>query len=522
MSRAGLAFALVTAVALALGVLGPASARTQASAKYGGKLVVAQAIGAPSSLDPTFSNSGYVTEEVLSTICEGLYDVGAKGEIVPLLASALPTISKDKLTYTIPLRKGILFNDRTPFNAQAVVATLQRDLTLPTSGRTGDLTSVESVSATDASTVVVHLKEPFTPLTANLTSDAGRIMSPTQLAKLGDNFASSPACVGPFMFDQAVAGSSVTVVKSPWYYGKDHVFLDKIVFQVQTDAPAASAALRAGDIQAIDSVSTTEMPGISRDSSLSMLSKNTLGLVSIAFNIGNKNGVDQPYSNIGTPLASNPNVRKAFEEAIDRRALNRVVFDGRMLPGCTPISPASPWFDPTIPCTPYNPKDARKLLAAAGVSNLTVHLLTPNTTDFTRLAQFIQAQEAAVGINVIIDQMPLPLPQAQARSGNFETFLSSATLKIDPDATLRVRYASDGNLSGYANPRVDLLLANGGKALSVKARRTLYHALETIVANDRPVIYLHHIVRISAFDAGLSGMDLRPDGFLRVAFAQYK
>jgi len=293
MSRTQRVSALVTAVAFALGLLGPASARSGAVPKYGRTLVVAQAIGVPTVLDPTFSSSGYTTEEILSTICEGLYDVGAKGEIVPLLASALPTISKDKLTYTIPLRTGILFNDGTPFNAQAVVVTLQRDLTLPPSRRTADLSSVESVSASDGSTVVIHLKEPFTPLTANLISDAGRIMSPAQLAKI-DSFASSPVCVGPFMFDQMAAGSSVTVVKSPWYYGKYRVYLDKIVFQIQTDAPAASAALRAGDIQAIDSVSTTELPGISRESSLGVLSKNTVGLTSIAFNIANKNGIDQP------------------------------------------------------------------------------------------------------------------------------------------------------------------------------------------------------------------------------------
>ena len=55
------------------------------------------------------------------TFCEKLYDLDAKAQIVPQLASALPTISKDKLTVTIPLRKGIKFNDGTPFNADAVV-----------------------------------------------------------------------------------------------------------------------------------------------------------------------------------------------------------------------------------------------------------------------------------------------------------------------------------------------------------------------------------------------------------------
>ncbi len=48
-----------------------------------------------------------------------------------MLAAALPVLSKDKLTYTIQLRQGIVFNDGTPFNAQAVVTTVQRFMTYP-------------------------------------------------------------------------------------------------------------------------------------------------------------------------------------------------------------------------------------------------------------------------------------------------------------------------------------------------------------------------------------------------------
>ena len=56
-----------------------------------------------------------------------------------------------------------------------------------------------------------------------------------------------------------------------------------------------------------------------------------------------------------------------------------------------------------MPCTPYDPADAKKLVAASGFPNPTVHLLTPNTSDRLLVAQFIQAEEAAVGINVVID-----------------------------------------------------------------------------------------------------------------------
>ena len=504
---------------VALAMLGPASAQTH---RYGGTLVVSQGAGFPNSLDPTLVAAGPSVQEVFRAICQGLYDVGSKGQIVPLLASALPTISKDKLSYTIPLRKGIMFNDGTPFNAQAVVATLQRDMTLPGSLRTDDLALVDTVTATDASTVVIRVKAPFTPLTAALAGQTGQVMSPAQLAKLGAAFGTNPVCVGPFMFDGVVVGDTVTVVKSPYYYRKDAVHLDKIVFKATTDAAAAAAALEAGDIQALDAVSTTELPSIGRDSGLTVIHENTLRPIALYINLGNKNGWgNPPYTNIGTPMASNPNVRKAFEEALDRDALNRVVFDGRMQPGCTPISPASPWYDDSIPCTAYNPKDAKKLLAAAGVANLTVQLLINNTTDDLRLAQFIQAQEAAVGINVVIDSFDA---QSRARSGNYDTFISSSPPQLDPDSALYYRNATAGigNISGYSNPRLDLILENGRKALSEKARRTLYHAAVEIIANDRPALYLCHLVRYSAFSADLTGLQLRPDSFLRVAFAQYK
>ena len=109
--------------ALAFGLVGPASARSQAGGRYGGVLVVANTRGEPGSLDPA-DPSGRSTAALvvyLST-CQRLYDFDAEQKLVPVLAAAAPTISNDKLTYTVALRQGIRFNDGTPLNAQAVVA----------------------------------------------------------------------------------------------------------------------------------------------------------------------------------------------------------------------------------------------------------------------------------------------------------------------------------------------------------------------------------------------------------------
>ena len=130
---AGVTVALLAAAAATAAVRG-----NQAAVKNGGTLVVGLTAGEPDALDPTLART-FSGREVFLTFCEKLYDLNSKAQIVPQLASALPTISKDKLTVTIPLRTGIKFNDGTPFNAAAVVKTIERDQTLKGSARASEI-----------------------------------------------------------------------------------------------------------------------------------------------------------------------------------------------------------------------------------------------------------------------------------------------------------------------------------------------------------------------------------------------
>src|SRR5262249_1305660 len=236
----------------------------------------------------------------------------------------------------------------------------------------------------------------------------------------------------------------------------------------------------------------------------------------VVINIGNRNGAgNPPYSNIGTPLAASAKLRQAFEEAIDRDTLNRVVFGGLNHPTCTPIAPSNTaWHDATrIPCTPFDPKDAKKLVAASGVTNPTVHLLTSNAGDFPRLAQFIQAQEAAVGISVVIDATDAPTVQARESSGNFDAALfefQGGSGGGDPNTVMSPFPATtgDSNYSGYSNPRFDLIVSNGVKATSIQARSTLYRVAQQIIANDRPIIFLNNGVVFGAFSTAVTGVQM--------------
>jgi peptide/nickel transport system substrate-binding protein len=520
-SRRRFGAASLAVLLLALTVLSGASAGRHARAKPGGTLYVNLGTGEPGTLDPTLLTalSGVIVDR---TMCERLYDSDSKGRVVPELAAALPMVSKDKLTYTIRLRKGIEFNDGTPFDAQAVATTIQRDKTLPGSIRASDFAPIASVTIAGPYELMFHLSTPFTPLAAGLASADGMIMSPAQLAKLGATFTTDPVCVGPFMFDHRVVGDNVTVVKSPYYYDKSAVHVDRIVFKFNPDSAAAAAALKAGDVQVAE-LSPTDLPGIEHDPRLKVLHQTQLGWFGVRFNIGNTTG-HPPYSNLGTPFAKSSLLRQAFEEAINRKTLVKVVFGGNALADCTPISPASPWYDPRTRCTPYSPANARKLIAASGYTNPTVQLLTNNTTSLLDLAQFIQAEEAAVGINVVIDPTDLATQQSAASVGHFDVFLEGWSGNPDVDENIFQFLATSGskNTGGYSNPRLDLILANSRKALTTTARKTLYRAALRIIAADRPIIYLYHSIRFAGVSKNVTGVELYPDVQLRVASAQFK
>ena len=200
------------------------------------------------------------------------------------------------------------------------------------------------------------------------------------------------------------------------------------------------------DLQALDGIASTELQGIKSDSKLRIAKQTGLGYQGLTLNLGNKNGLGKlPYSNVGTPIASNANLRKAFEEAIDRKAMNKVVFGGTVLPGCTPISPSSVWYDPSVKCTPFNPTDAKKLVAASGVSNPTVHLMVPTGTVALRQAQFLQSEEKTVGINVVIDSTDFVTSLSKADAGTYETFQIGWSGRVDPDGNIFSFVATAGS-----------------------------------------------------------------------------
>src|SRR3954469_24817719 len=129
--------ALVAAALIAAGCGGESTTNTgsggggtaqQGTAKAGGTMTVALAED-PDLLDPTLART-FVGRIVFANMCEKLYDVNDKLQIIPQLAASMPKFSNGGKTVTIDLRQGVKFNDGTMFDADAVKTSLDRHRTL--------------------------------------------------------------------------------------------------------------------------------------------------------------------------------------------------------------------------------------------------------------------------------------------------------------------------------------------------------------------------------------------------------
>ncbi|MFC5267590.1 ABC transporter substrate-binding protein [Kribbella qitaiheensis] len=494
-----------------------------AQVKDGGTLTVALSAD-PDKLDPSLSRSLY-SRYVFHTMCEKLYDLGPDAKIVPQLATALPTISSDGLSLTIPLREGVKFADGGTLDSNAVKVSINRGLTITGSGRKSELGPITSIETPDAKTVVIKLSKPFAPLTAALADRAGMVLSPAAVSKLGDNFSTAPVCVGPFKFASRVAQNSIKVVKDPLYYDAAKVHLDAIEYRIITDSSIRSANLRSGDAQIADSLSTQDAPALQKDASMTVLQSQSLGYQGLTINIGNANGVGTPKKQLDSPIAKDPRVRQALDLSIDREALVKTIFNGLNTVACSPISPKSEFTsDAAQVCPAHDPAKAKELLGQAGVTTpYKVEMITSNNPDSLRLAQALQAMVKDGGFELVIKPVEYASLLDQQDRGDFELLQLGWSGRVDPDANIFNFVGSEGsqNVAGYSSPEVDKLLTDARQSKDQAERVKLYGDVVTKLQQDDPLIYMYRQRNLTGVSKKVLGVQTYPDGVIRTAFAGY-
>lgn len=489
----------------------------------GGTLTMALS-AEPDALDPTTSSSLY-TRYVMETMCRKLYDIDGKGGLVPQLATALPTASDGGRTVTIPLRTGIRFADGTPFDADAVVTTLKRDLTKKDSSRASELGPLQRIEAVDDHTVRLGFSAPFAPITAALADRAGMIMSPKALDDEGDDFGQHPVCAGPYQFVDRVPATSITVEKDPRWTGAGKAHFDRIVYRIITDASTRAANLRAGEVQVADTISSQDVDQMKGDRGLTVLQVASLGYQGMTINLGNVKGVGTDPQPLDSPLASKPAVRQALSLAIDRRTLVNAVFGGYADVACSPVPPKSDFASAASDaCPPYSPSKAKQLLRRAGVPvPFRIDVKTSNTPESLRFAQALQAQVAKGGFDLRIVPVEYTTLLDDQTRGDFDAILLGWSGRVDPNGnTFNFLSTKAGsNYSGYSSSTVDDLLTRAASATSLAERRDLYGRMQTELLRDDPIVYLYRPLNLTALSNDIAGVAAYPDGVVRLSGAAF-
>jgi peptide/nickel transport system substrate-binding protein len=286
----------------------------------------------PDILDPTMART-YVGRIVFAALCDKLFDIDEHLNIVPQLALSHET-SADGKEVTIKLRPNVKFQDGEPFDAEAAKFSLERHLTFPGSFRKPELASVDHVEVVDPLTIKLVLKTPFSPLIAQLTDRAGMMMAPKATKTEGDKLGLHPVCAGPYKFVERVQQDRIVLEKFADYWNKDKVFIDKIIYLPIVDPTVRLANLKSGGLDLIERVLATDIKDVRADPNLKLSTAIELGYQGITLNIGHD-------KNKG-PLSQSAKVRQALDLALDRDAINQVVFNGEFKPGNQWVNPDHP------------------------------------------------------------------------------------------------------------------------------------------------------------------------------------
>ena len=468
----------------------------------------------PDVLDPTLART-YVGRIVFASICDKLFDIDEKLNIVPQLALS-HEVSADGKTVTIKLRPGVKFHDGEPLDAAAAKFSLERHLTMTGSFRKPDIAAIDRVEVVDPLTVRLVLKNPYSPLIAQLTDRAGMMVSPKAATEAGDRFGLKPVCAGPYKFVERVQQDRIVVEKFKDYWNKDNIHFDRITYLPIVDSTVRLANLKSGGLDLIERVLATDIADVRADKKLKLTAVVGLAYVGITLNIANGDAANGP-------LGKDKRVRQAFELAIDRDAINQVAFNGEFVPGNQWVSPENPFYQKSLPVPKRDVAKAKALLKATGVTlPITIDYMVPKGPETQQVAEIVQAMTGEAGFAVKLRVTEFATSLNEAEAGRFQAFQIGWSGRPDPDGNSYIfhKCKAPQNVGNFCDKDVDTWLDEARLTNKTEERKAIYERVAKKVLDEESIVYLYHQRYLIAHAARLTGFKPMPDGIMRVVGLQ--
>lgn len=440
--------------------------------------VVAGMVLEPTNLDVIHTAGAALDQVLLDNVYETLVAATPSGEISPGVASL--DISDDALTYTLTVDDTVTFSDGSPLTTADVVWSLDQ-MRGEGASPSSELTAIESVEATDNSTVVVTLSQPDNDLAFNLSRRAGAV-----LKEGATDLETTALGTGPFTLEEWNQGSSIVLARNDDYYN-DLPKVGEVVFQYFTDPNAAVAALQDGDADLLTGVNTDLVGQFTDDADYVVSTGPTNG----EFTLG--------YNNEGEAL-SDVRVRQALTQAIDKQGvLDLYNGYGTIIGG--PVPPSDPWYEDLSDINAYDPESAQALLDEAGYGDgLELTFVVP---DFypAAVSDYVASQLAEVGVTV--DVQPVAFGAWIEQVYTNHDYDLTAVIHVEPRDIYN--YANPDYYWLYDSPEVQDLLSQAKASADPTEANDLLQQAARQIAEDAPVNWLILIDDIIVSRAGVEG-----------------
>lgn len=442
----------------------------------------------PRGLDPALVDDGE-SAKIIVNIYEGLLKYNKDStEVEPCLAESWD-VSKDGLTYTFHLKKGVKFHDGTDFNADAVKFNIDRQIPPKVTEDMGYagfvFGSVKSVEAVDPYTVKINMKAACTPFLNNLAMSLGAPMiSPKALQDNQNNVNEHPCGTGPYKFVSWTKSQNIVLTRNDNYWGTKAV-TKNVIFKFIKDNSARVVALNNGEADVIDGIDAT--------------------VVSQIQSAGNKiyeaPGMNINYMAYNTTKApfTDAKARTAVSQAVNVPELVKSLYQGYSDPATSVMPSFMPGYDAGIKQVPYDAAAAKSALAAAGIKS--VHMITYsnprpyNTANGQALAEAVQGYLSKVGVKAVIDSYDWTTYKEKVKAGDYDIcFYGWTGDNGDPDNFMELMTDKDPtmNVARYNNPAFKALIAKGVAAPAGDARNKIYTDLENMAAKEAVWLPISH------------------------------
>ena len=459
--------------------------------------------GDATGLDP-HRNLIYLVSQSLAATSQGLLDLNALCEPVAGIATEWEA-SADLLTYTFKLRAGAQFHNGREIDANAVQWNFER-MRDPGASHPfirSALIDVKATEAVDKYTFKCHLKQPSASFPANIVYYPCSLIAPDSAAQADTH----PVGCGPFKFVSWRRNEATELARFEHYYetdaqGNSLPYLDGIAGRPKQEDRVRLTSLRAGEVDLIDNMAYSDAADFPQkyDGQFRTWNVPMLGTSFVLFNVERGPFTDK-------------RLRQAAAHAIDHSAIKAAVFHGRGDTATSFYGPASPWGTPdAAPYPAYDPDRAKFLLRQAGAEGVEIDLQSTMSYPYLQqTGEVLQAMWSEVGFKVSHTVLGETVLRKKRRDRDFHATPASASYRFDPDGWFAREFSSASKTnqhgSGFHNPQADRLILEARSTADKAARLERYTALESLINEELPILYLHHLTLLEAGALNLAGYE---------------